>query len=325
MRHSSCFRRGRAAILLACLLLVAVLALAGGALAGSRAKGRMVSVNGHDLYLVCAGKGKPVVVFEAGLGDWSRGWSALIARAGVIGTTACAYDRLGLGRSDASSGTRSIAAVVAELRGLLAKARLHGPYVFGAGSMGGLIVRSYARLYPKQVAGMVLFDSVPDDWDRYVGIPVFEGGGESLDIAKASAQLRASDRLGNKPLVVLEAGDESYLEQVTGRSDLVKYWDPAQHALAQLSSNSLFAVAKGSPHWVQSAKPDLSAEATRLVVTAVRSGHALPPCSTTKLSTLGGVCVRERARGSAFGVGRRRPGVRRWRRSHVQLGPLRKR
>jgi hypothetical protein len=290
MRHSLCSRRGRAAILLACLLLLAVLALAGGALGGSGAKGRIVSVNGHDLYLVCAGKGKPVVVFEAGLGDWSRGWSALLARAGAIGTTVCAYDRLGLGRSDASPGTRAIAAVVAELKDLLVTAKLHGPYVFGAGSIGGLIVRSYARLYPKRVAGIVLFDSVPDDWDRYVGIPVFEGSGESLDIAKASAQLRASDRLGKKPLVVLEAGDESYLEQVTGRSDLKDYWDPAQRSLARLSSNSLFAVAKGSPHWIQSAKPDLSAESIRLVVDSIRAGRHLPACAETKLPSLGAIC-----------------------------------
>jgi pimeloyl-ACP methyl ester carboxylesterase len=283
------YRRG-GRLLLVIPLLVGALALAAQAVAAAGPRGRMVRVDGHQLYLVCAGKGKPVVMIEAGLGDWSRSWSAILARSGRIGTTVCVYDRLGLGRSDAFAGTRSIEAVVHDLEQLLVAANLRGPYVLGAGSMGGLVVRSYARLYPKRVAGMVLFDSVPDDWDRYLGISVFEGSGERLDIAGASARLRRSDRLGGRPLVVVEAGDESYLEQVTGRSDLDDYWYPAQRALARLSSNSILVTADGSPHWVQSGAPDLSAEALRLVVASVRGGHALPPCSRTRLPALGGVC-----------------------------------
>ncbi len=290
MPYSARLRRGSSRILLACVLLLVLLPLGGQAAASGGVKGRMLTVNGHGLYIACAGKGKPLVMLEAGLGDWSRGFAPILARSSRIGSTVCAYDRLGLGRSEPFRGTRSVAALVSDLKGLLVAARLRGPYVLGAGSMGGLVVRTYARLYPKRVAGMVLFDSVPDDWDRYVGIPVFEGGGESLAIAKASAQLRRSDRLGSKPLVVVEAGDESYLEQVTGRSDLTDYWRPAQQALAQISSNAILVLAEGSPHWVQSGAPDLSAEAVRLLVTAVRSGHVLPPCARTRLPALGASC-----------------------------------
>jgi pimeloyl-ACP methyl ester carboxylesterase len=276
--------------LAAVLILCTALVLGGQALAGSSAKGRFVKVNGHRLYLVCAGNGYPVVMLEAGLGDWSRGWKAVLARSKTIGTTVCAYDRFGLGRSGTYAGSRNIAKVVSDLHELLGKAKLRGPYVLGGASIGGLVARYYARLYPKQVAGMVLFDSIPDDWDQYVGIPVFEAGGESLNVTAASARLRTSDKLASRPLVVLEAGDESYLEQVTGRSDLRSYWDPRQRSLARISTNSLFAVAVGKPHWIQSAAPGLSAEAVRLVVASVRSKKSLPACSKSKLPRLGAAC-----------------------------------
>ncbi|MGZ4410937.1 MAG: hypothetical protein ACXVY8_02265 [Gaiellaceae bacterium] len=46
-----------------------------------------------------------------------------------------------------------------------------------------------------------------------------------------------------------------------------------------MSSRSLLAIAEGPPHWIQSAEPDLAAEAIRLVVASVRSGKALPACA----------------------------------------------
>jgi pimeloyl-ACP methyl ester carboxylesterase len=276
--------------LAAILILAVALGFAGQALAGSSPKGRFVKANGHRLYLRCAGTGQPVVLLEAGLGDWSRGWNAVLARSTAIGTTVCAYDRFGLGKSGRYVGTRTIAKVVSDLHALVRNAKLRGPYVLGGASIGGLVVRSYARLYPKQVAGMVLFDSVPDDWDQYVGFPVFAAGGESLNIVAAAARLRASDSFAKKPLVVLEAGDESYLEEVVQRPDLRDYWDPSQRDLVRLSTNSLFALATGKPHWIQSAAPSLSAEAIRLVVASVRSNKSLPVCSKSKLPKLGAAC-----------------------------------
>jgi pimeloyl-ACP methyl ester carboxylesterase len=276
--------------LTAALILAVALALAGQALADSSAKGRFVKAGGHRLYLRCAGKGHPVVLLEAGLGDWSRGWKAVLARSKTIGTTVCAYDRYGLGRSGTYSGTRPIAKVVSDLHALASKTKLRGPFILGGASIGGIAVRYYAEQYPNQVAGMVLFDSVPDDWDQYLGMSVFDGGGEKLNIAAAASSLRASDTLGKKPLIVLEAGDESYLEQVTHRSDLRDYWDPRQHELAGISTNSLFSIVTGKPHWIQKAAPDLSAEAIRLVVASVRSKNALPTCAASRLPKLGAAC-----------------------------------
>ncbi|HEY5478914.1 MAG TPA: alpha/beta fold hydrolase [Gaiellaceae bacterium] len=284
-------KRARTRWLAGALILAVGLGFAGPASARSSAKGRLVKTNGHSLYLRCAGTGSPVVMLEAGFGDWSRGWKAVLARSKTIGSTVCAYDRFGLGQSGTFASTRTIASVVSDLHALVSKAKLRGPYVFSGASLGGLIARSYARSYPKQVSGMVLFDSVPDDWDQYLGMSVMSGDSEKIDIAAAAARLRASDKLGKKPLVVLQAGDESYLEGLTQKPDFLDYWNPAQQKLARLSKNSVFALATGQPHWIQQAAPKLSAEAIRLVVASVRSGKPLTTCAKSKLPKLGATCT----------------------------------
>jgi hypothetical protein len=68
-------------VVLGVLALAAVLILATRTTAGFPAKGRFVEVDNHRFYLACAGKGRPVVVLEAGLGDWSRGSEESVARA----------------------------------------------------------------------------------------------------------------------------------------------------------------------------------------------------------------------------------------------------
>ena len=39
--------------------------------------GQMVDVGGYSLHLDCSGAGSPTVVIDAGLGDWSTGWSGV--------------------------------------------------------------------------------------------------------------------------------------------------------------------------------------------------------------------------------------------------------
>lgn len=48
-------------------------------------------------------------------------------------------------------------------------------------------------------------------------------------------------------------------------------WADAQHALARLSANGVFVVAKGSGHYVQLEQPDLVTKAIKQVVAAARA------------------------------------------------------
>jgi pimeloyl-ACP methyl ester carboxylesterase len=55
------------------------------------------------------------------------------------------------------------AEIAEDLHTLLQRAGERPPYVLVGHSLGGLFVRKYAELYPKEVAGMVLLDSAHED------------------------------------------------------------------------------------------------------------------------------------------------------------------
>ncbi|MHB8060636.1 MAG: alpha/beta fold hydrolase [Gaiellaceae bacterium] len=269
---------------------------AAAAASGVGPKGRF-KADGHKLYLACAGSGRPVVVLDAGLGSDRESWPFAARSARRLHTRVCAYDRYGLGRSDGARSklrTRTIGAAAADLRALLRRARLKAPYVFVSHSIAGLVDREFARRYPSQVAGMVQLDTAPDDWDIYTGYTgkrSFSWGHERLNVTAASAALRASDSLGAKPLVVIEAGNTLDVRAwASGKSDFQAYWDFAQRALARISSNSIFAVAKFSNHEIPVNAPEIVDESARLVLSAVRAHSKLPACTASKLPKIDGVC-----------------------------------
>ncbi len=124
--------------------------------------GKLVDIGGHRLHLSCSGEGSPTVVLESGARDFSMVW-ALVQPGVAPFTRVCSYDRAGYAWSDAGPEPRTIAQIVFELHTLLATAGEKGPFVMAGASLGGAIVRAFAHDYPKDVAGMVLVDSVHED------------------------------------------------------------------------------------------------------------------------------------------------------------------
>jgi pimeloyl-ACP methyl ester carboxylesterase len=57
--------------------------------------------------------------------------------------------------------------IAEELHTLLHKAGIAGPFVLSGHSFGGMNVRMYARLFPTEVAGVVLVDSAHPDQQRH--------------------------------------------------------------------------------------------------------------------------------------------------------------
>lgn len=112
------------------------------------------------------GSGRPVVVFQSGLGDGLGVWSAV--QAGLPKeVTSIAVSRAGYGRSDAREGDHSPCAAATELRASLRQAALAPPYVLVGHSLGGLYQYAFARLYPDEVAGIVLIEPThPQHWPR---------------------------------------------------------------------------------------------------------------------------------------------------------------
>lgn len=122
------------------------------------APGRMLTVEGMDLHLDCRGTGRPIVVLEAGLTSGSTSW-VLVHDAMSRDTEVCAYDRPGLDWSEPGEGPARADVVARRLHALLGAAGLEGPYVLVGMSAGGVYVRTFRKLYPTDVAGLVLVDS----------------------------------------------------------------------------------------------------------------------------------------------------------------------
>jgi pimeloyl-ACP methyl ester carboxylesterase len=121
--------------------------------------GQMVDIGGYRLHLNCTGAGSPIVVIDAGWGDWSAMWSWVQPEV-AKSTRVCTYDRAGMGYSEAGPLPRDAQQFAKELHTLLHQAKIPGPYVLVGHSLGGLSVRVFAHDYATEVAGVVLIDSM---------------------------------------------------------------------------------------------------------------------------------------------------------------------
>lgn len=124
--------------------------------------GTLINVGGHRMHFLCVGSGSPAVVVESGLGDFSTDWSLVVSRVASF-TRICVYDRAGYAWSEPGPLPRTFDQLNLELHEGLKILGEHGPFVLVGHSFGGPVIRHYASLYPSDVAGMVLVDTVQED------------------------------------------------------------------------------------------------------------------------------------------------------------------
>jgi pimeloyl-ACP methyl ester carboxylesterase len=124
-------------------------------------EGKLVDVGGYKLNIDCTGKGSPTVVLESGVEAPARGWG--LVQPGIANfTRVCSYDRAGYGWSDPGPMPRKLSQIVLELHTLLQNAGERPPYILVGHSFGKGSVVLYNKLYPNDVAGMVLAEGGPD-------------------------------------------------------------------------------------------------------------------------------------------------------------------
>jgi pimeloyl-ACP methyl ester carboxylesterase len=125
-----------------------------------------VDAGGHDLSMVVAGQGTPAVVLESGLSDTMNVWARVLPRTAAL-SRVVAYERAGVGASDAGPEPRTALRIAAELHASLGSAAVAPPYVLVGFSFGGILVRAFAHLYPEEVSGLVFVDPSHEDfYDR---------------------------------------------------------------------------------------------------------------------------------------------------------------
>ena len=129
---------------------------------GLNPRGERIDIGGRSLRVVRTGTrrpGAPLILLEAGAFGFSADWAVVQDLLDHTGLRSLAYDRAGLGRSDAGPSPRDGAAVVSDLEALLAAAGEAGPYVLVGHSMAGLSVRLFAARHVGEVTGVVLVDA----------------------------------------------------------------------------------------------------------------------------------------------------------------------
>src|SRR5579885_1620896 len=185
--------------------LLAVIAFLSAVLAAAQPapSGKLVDLGGHRLHVNCTGRGRPIVVVENGLDDFSFDW-VLVQNQGSKFTRICTYDRAGYAWSDPGPKPRTFAQINLELRDALTKLGEKGPYILVGHSYGGPVVRNFALTYPSEVAGVVFVDSA------FEGMRVGIGGNKTMKLgedaqSKAIPKPREDMKASDKPVIPPEA------------------------------------------------------------------------------------------------------------------------
>ena len=232
--------------------------------------------------LAVAGTGIPTVVFESGLGQGKRNWAPVFNAVSEL-TQAVAYDRAGYGQSEPSKGSRDGLQIVLELRDMLRVEGIAPPYVLVGHSLGGTMVKLFAKTYPEEVAGVVLVDARHEEFTqrcRQRGVPrlLYEPPEALLSVLSPTAraelqaapltlkQARRAGTFPDVPLIVLTQSN------VTSRWPLTlgKVWEASQRRMAKMSALGRVKVVGDAGHNVHLDRPDVVIRAVSGVVRAAR-------------------------------------------------------
>ena len=250
--------------------------------------GRFINIGFQTMYVDCLGENKPTILVDVGIAESSASWYK-IAKELSKNTRICLYDRAGYGWSDSGRGERTTATIVHELKLLVKRAEIPGPYIIVGHSFGGFTARYFAAKFPENVAGLVLVDSshpeqiyrlsaldnqgkkplitgrdanAPADFSEFERKWYFLNSSRKATFAqmaelkyfKQSAyQVKHSGPLKDIPIAVLSRGI-SQLPELNGVS-LENEWLDMQKDLLNLSKNSWHSIIVNSGHNIHEEAP----------------------------------------------------------------------
>jgi pimeloyl-ACP methyl ester carboxylesterase len=143
-----------------------MLALLAGAVLGDAVSPELFQVGKLQVEAKIDGAGSPAVIFESGFTGGLFLWGPVQSQIAKE-TQTLAYERAGLGRSEPGPEPRSAEQIARELHALLAAKAIAPPYILVGHSAGGLYVRVFAHMYPKEIGGLVLVDpATEEDYER---------------------------------------------------------------------------------------------------------------------------------------------------------------
>ena len=233
-----------------------------------------VDVGGHGLQLLVGGQGSPAVIFEGGFGTGIASWSTVQKDVAAF-TQTVSYDRAGLGQSDLGPKPRSAKQIATELHTALQKSGVKPPYVMVGHSFGGIYVRVFADMYPKEVVGIVLIDPSQEsfnDWlsknepDRLKAAQsniAKAGEGVQAEFAAVDtsySQARAAKVPGGIPVTLLSATEDENMP-----AEARKVWVEKHKEWLATVPGSKHIIVENGIHFIQAQQPALVIEAIKQV------------------------------------------------------------
>ncbi len=267
----------------------------------------LVDIGTHSLQFRSEGTGFPVVVIDAGLGDQLDKLKPLQARIGRV-TRVVTYNRAGYGRSEAGPLPRDGGREAEELKALLTKAKVPGPWVLVGHSLGALNAQVFAARHPGDVAGLVLLDPPPlsfllgRDYRDLMSMAgrmtaewqsIADAAAKSADpgerargeffrmlasehremFAGTARQAEAISTFGDFPLLVMAAGKPNPAFGAEA-GEYQKYWVEQSRNLSAKSAKGRFVLVPGSSHYLYLDAPDLVEKSIISIVREVRAGKS---------------------------------------------------
>jgi pimeloyl-ACP methyl ester carboxylesterase len=238
-----------------------------------------VDVGGHSLNLLIGGQGSPAVVFEGGFGAGIASWSTVQKEVAAFARTV-SYDRAGLGQSELGPKPRSAKQIATELHTALEKAGVKPPYMLVGHSFGGIYVRVFAAMYPKEVVGMVLLDPSQESFNDWLkqNQPARLKDAQA-QIARAAEGVRAEDAAteasyGEARVAKVPAGILVILlsatEDETMPADARRIWIEKHKEWVATVPGAKHIVVEKTGHFIQAQQPKLVIDTIRQTLKQIR-------------------------------------------------------
>ena len=241
----------------------------------------LVSVGGPRLHVRCTGSGPSTVLLIHGFTGDHTSFAGIEPQVAQM-SRVCSYDRFGTGSSDPPPAPQTFATQAHDLRNALTALGEPGPFVVVGHSFGGDVAVTFTSLYRSEVAGLLLLEASPWNWNSTVCSVADDGSAsaeiwvqtcsmqagpasnvEGIDGPAAFAELAQIGSLGDIPMIVDTASVHDYTApdfDPAVAAGLTEAWFAGQDHWASLSSNSQVVHVDNAGHNVHVDQPELVIE-----------------------------------------------------------------
>ena len=224
---------------------------------------KVEDIDNRKVAYATKGEGTPVIVLVSGMGAAMSTWAPVFLSLTEV-STVFAYDRPRYGKSSQKQLPATAGELAEQLRQNLVSTGHAPPYLLAGHSAGGLYANVFARMYPNEVAGIVLIDAThPSQFEYfrehepelYATFVSSTANGklayEASILMNINNEFKSLGPFPDVPLAILTAGNSSKHET----SKFRKKWLEYQQDLANMSTGGTNKVIAGSGHFIHVDKP----------------------------------------------------------------------